>query len=965
MIGHPEFWHQNCIAFGPFRLTIGARLLTRDGHPVELGGRALDLLIALLEVPGEVVPKAKLIERVWRGAIAEEGSLRVHMTRLRTALNDGENGARYITTQAGVGYAFVAPVYQLAGPAAPQINSAGQDNTISKSKAELPYRHGRLVGRERDANALITGLATVRLFTLVGAPGVGKTVLAIEVAHRIHGDFDGLVEFVDLSTVKDQANVPVAISTTLGLSPEAGDPLSAVLAHLRNKRAVLVIDNCEHVIEPAALAIEQILKAAPLVAVLATSREPLRARDEHIHWLEPLEYPSSNDALTVDELRGFPAVELFVDRATAADSRLQITDEDILVIAGICRRLGGMALPIELAAGRVAAYGLSTTASLLGEHLSLGWTGRRTAPPRHQTLRSTLDWSYDLLSDAERRSIERLSVFLGPFSIDAARRVIADHTVTPAMAQTCLEELTTKSLITRDRSTSGLYRLLDFVRDYASGKLLSRGDDEASNAVRRHAEYFASTLNAATGFAAHGAYTSARELMGQLGNIRAALEWSFGPHGDLAIAVPLAAGAARAFLMLSLLAECRDWCARALKSIEGALLGGELELELQGSLGLAMMHTRGNSAAAETALRRALEIAERMEDRRSQLRILGSLHIVQLHARDYGMALTWANRALDVANSVDDPEALSMAHAIVGAAHLMRGEHKVARPHFETALLRGPTSENKWTIHHGINHYNRSGLGLARTLFLLGYPDQANKIADETVSSALDMGHALTYCVALTWSLSVYIWAGNLGKAETNLERCTRCAEENGFESYLVAARGIRGELAVRRGMPQLGIGLLKDSLARLRAARYELLTAPFSAALAEGLLLAGQHEEALSLVGVTIDECNRASELILVPELMRIRAKALLSTDGRQAEAEEVLMNACAISQQQGSLAWELRATIDLARLLMSSGRHHEALDLLETVRNRFPPNSNTVDICAADQLLRTHRGAGISAIR
>jgi predicted ATPase len=348
---------------------------------------------------------------------------------------------------------------------------------------------------------------------------------------------------------------------------------------------------------------------------LATSREALRVRGEQVHWLASLDYPGETAGLTREQILAYPAVELFVARASAAGGALAADLETVQVIADMCRRLDGMALPIELAAVRVATHGVHATAKLLGERFSLAWAGRRTALPRQQTLQATLDWSYSLLSNAERLTFDRLSVFLGAFSIDAALEVVVDDDLEIDVAAAALEELTAKSLISPDRwGEGGGYRILEMTRTYARGKLLSCGQDDYSATARPHATRVLNCLAANDVWRPDGGGLQGVDLSAHLGQIRAALDWSFGAGGDLDLAVPLAAASAPALLNLSLLVECRTWCARAVAQLQDVHRGGSIELELQAALGLSLMFTRGNSDSAEKALRRALEVAVELGD---------------------------------------------------------------------------------------------------------------------------------------------------------------------------------------------------------------------------------------------------------------------------------------------------------------------------------------------------------------
>jgi len=703
------------------------------------------------------------------------------------------------------------------------------------------------------------------------------------------------------------------IAGAMGIAVQGDDPLAVVLGHIRDRPFLLILDNCEHVIEAVAGIVERIVDEAPLARVLATSREPLRVRAEHVLRLDALGYPDNPSGLTRAQLLAYPAVELFCERAAAADSALVIDDEAIQLVAEMCQRLGGMALPIELAAVRVATHGIEATARQLGERFSLGWSGRRTAQPRQQTLQAMLDWSFDLLSDAERIVLERLSIFVGPFSVDAALAVVADAEIGPDEVAFALDELVAKSLVSPDRSRrAGTYRLLEMTRAYAREKLLARGDTAHAAIARRHAAFFLGELELAE--QEEGMLLDARPLRPQLGNIRSALDWCAGPEGDRRLSVRLAAASAPVFLNLSHLIECRTWSMRALDEIADDQRGTALELELQAALGISLMFTRGNSEAAGNALARALEIATLLDDKWNQLRLLGRLHIFHERVGEYAAAMRHAERAVAVAEAIGAREAIGVAYSLSGISHHLAGDQRTARQALELSLRMSPPSARGRTIHYGFDHRNRSGIALARTLWLSGDAEQAGRLARQFVREAAQLDHPLTHCIALIWSLSVFLWMEDFIAAEVDLAAFTECAEVNALGPYIAAAAGFRGELDIQRGRTGDSLGAVEESLSRLRAARYELLTAPFSIALARGLAAESRTDEALALLDTTLARCEANGERFVVPELLRLKAGMVCSAGAKEEARVALLQEALALSREQGARAWEVRVAADLS---------------------------------------------------
>lgn len=468
--------------FGRFRVLTHQRRLLADGAPIELGGRAFDVLMALIEASGVLVGKDTLMNRVWPGRIVEENNLQAHISALRKAFGADRD---LIRTVSGRGYQFSGEIRAIA---CGQV-SAGGGLPASLPPTNLPEPVSELIERDNDLGEILSLAAAQRLVTLTGAGGIGKTRLAIEAARRLLPKFADGVWLVELAPLSDPDLVPATIAAAAGLDLAEGEASTERVANaLCAKQLLLVLDTCEHLIDVAAGMVETLLQANPTASVIVTSREPLRVEGEWIYRVPPLAVPAEGRE-GADELLRSSAARLFIDRVRAVQPDFSPERGAAVAIGAICRQLGGIPLAIELAAARVALLGVEHLANHLDDLLRLVTGGKRTAPPRHQTLQATLNWSYELLTDSERVTLRRLAVFSGSFSLRAASVVVASAEVAAPAVIDSLASLIAKSLVSAQvDGTATLYQLLEPIRAYALEKLADSGEHEA--VAYRYAKYY-------------------------------------------------------------------------------------------------------------------------------------------------------------------------------------------------------------------------------------------------------------------------------------------------------------------------------------------------------------------------------------------------------------------------------------------------------------------------------------------
>jgi predicted ATPase/DNA-binding winged helix-turn-helix (wHTH) protein len=474
------------LSFGSFRLQPARQLLLDGDRPIAIGGRAFDILIALVDRAGELVTKEELVARAWPEISVDESNLRAQVAALRRALGDGRGGVRFVATVPGRGYRFVAPVSP--SDRAKRLLDAGQ------LRRALPARLTQPIGRADVVRAIGNQLKRRRLVTIVGTGGIGKTTAALAVAEAMEPSYEDGVCFIDLTPLAGARHVPAALASVLGLSIVSDDPTPAAVAFLHERRMLLVFDGCEHFVGAVAAFAEQVLRGAPGARVLATSREPLRADGESVHRLTPLEVPPAQASIGAAEAQTFSAVELFVERASSCIDGFELSDADAPLVAEICRRLDGLPLAIELVARRIDAFGVRGVAEHLDDRFRLLSRGLATAPPRQQTLQATLDWSWECLPEDERAILRRLAVFAGSFTLEMASAIVGDA----ADAVDGVASLVARSLVAAEVSgTAAIYRLLDTTRAYALARLVESG--EYDRIARRHAENLVAVMERASG----------------------------------------------------------------------------------------------------------------------------------------------------------------------------------------------------------------------------------------------------------------------------------------------------------------------------------------------------------------------------------------------------------------------------------------------------------------------------------
>jgi predicted ATPase/class 3 adenylate cyclase len=846
--------------------------------------------------------------------------------------------------------------------------------TLSRRTSELPGEPSAFVGRAAELQKIRERLQdeSVRLLTLTGPGGIGKTRLALRAAADQADRFEDGAVFVDLSDARDSASMLAAIARPLGLSDIRDGPLLDELAReLREQRLLLILDNFEQVTAAAPTA-AQLLLGCPGLKLLVTSREALHVRGEHLFAVPPLSLPSATRRqVSGEQLVRYEAIQLFLERAGEVEPEFRLTDDNAAAVVEICQRLDGLPLAIELATARINVFSPEALRDRLSSRLGLLHGGAQDLPARQQTLRATIEWSYQLLEPGEQRLFELLSVFSG-ISFDAVEAVagkIEDLRGTGIDTLDGLASLADKSLIRQAESGAAEPRLamLETIGEYAAERLDDLPDFSAA-ARRAHAVYFADfaqeqweRLTADDGDAALAAMASEIENLrvawrywvverdlDQLNRLVDSLWLLYDRQGSYDATVELTNE------LLDVLASTPSTAERAMQ-----------EATLRTSLARALMAKDGYTQEVEDAYTRALELFEGQRELPQLLSVLRGLATFYNYRAEFDKGAEVGEEILRLADAQKDPGMRADGHLVLGSSLALQHDLHGGLDHLDKAIASFESELHRpRRFRLGNNPGVASFTTSALTLWMLGFPDRARERATRAVALATELEHPFSLAYALFHTGFLHLWRREPESMRDRAVGVLDVADEHDLQIWRAVGTCLLGAAKTGLGRTDEGLAEIREGISLYRGLRTPPVFWPLILFVqAEACGRSGRPAEGLSLIDEALEIADQGSGLTLLPEFYSLKGDLLLAfREANSLEAEPWFQRGFDVAGKLEARMMQLRAAIGLCRSQRERGPAQHGRDLLSAVYATFTEGFATPDLIDAAHLLEGQPAAAPS---
>ncbi len=841
------------------------------------------------------------------------------------------------------------------------------DKQTSIPRNNLPAQTTPFIGRKKEFREILELIRRkdVRLMTLTGPGGTGKTRLGLQVVMQLVNSFGDGVFFIDLASENDPESFFSAITRTIGLRKTSDQSLLDELRkYLRDKKMVLLLDNFEQ-LTSAASGVGDLLRDCPELKFIVTSREALRVRGEQIYPVPPLTLPGTDiKNLSVEQIRENEAVQMFLERACLVRPDFELTKDNIHAVTEICSRVDGLPLAIELAAARINLFSPETLLERMGNRLKLLRGGARDLPARQQTLRDTIKWSYEMLNEEEQRLFALLSVF-PTCTFDQVEAVTGDINPADVLQSdifSSLSSLIDKSLIRRTDQTNGEPRLvmLETIREYASERL-EENQELSSAAHDSHARYFAEySRQQSKRLTGQDRETALSEFESELGNMRTA--WRYWvDKGDLEQLHKLTDS-------LWVLYDAKGWYHDTLELTNDLLqvLSSNpsvpeyalQEIMLQMSLARVLMTIKGCTPEVEDAYKRALELCEKYGEIPQSFSILRALGSFYVYIADFGKSIDFGEQILDLAEKTNDVNMKIEGNLLTGYSLVFSGSLERGMQHLDNAVAEfkpGLHDPHKFRFGNnpGIISYTTSAI----CWWMMGFPDRSRKLADEAGVLADSINHLSSKAYVNFHTGLLHLWRLEpdlaLGKAESVLE----ISEKNEFQIWKAVAAFLHGAVLVALGKTEEGMKEIEYGTNMYT----ELKTPPVFWPLllsvrAVTCMMAERPREGLKYIEEALDIIGEKSENPIIPEFFRLKGEVLLmNSSAKMSDAESLFRLAIDFSDRQKIKMFELRAAMSLYRLQQKNGKSEEGKQALSRSYKKFTEGFTTVDLLEAKRLLES----------
>ncbi|NMN71451.1 winged helix-turn-helix domain-containing protein [Rhizobium sp. 57MFTsu3.2] len=933
------------VAFGPFSLHREQRRLFCGSEEVQLGGRAMEMLVTLARKKGELVRKEELYDAAWPGIFVHEANLKVTIASLRRALREYSPAEDYIRTLIGRGYWLSDQI-----PSGEMQSIADLPVVANTRFPEL----GTVIGRDAEIAELRDKIAANRLTTIVGPGGIGKTTLAVATVQLIEDEEGGLVTFIDFSRATGEEFVIPSVAAALGIS-STQDRLEAISSILARRKALLLLDTCEHVLNAVAHLCDVILANTRDVRIVATSRQALRAKREEVFWLSPLEVPPTGRTYTAEQVVRYSAPQLLVERASEK-GKYTIEDEYASAVAEICRRLDGSPLAIELISSRLTSRSAAGVLKELDDRFATLVGAEQDGPLRQQTLLATLEWSYGLLSKSEAAVLRSISIFMGTFDMDAVVSVVAD--LDPTTVFDAVAGLRAKSMLSVEQIAGGMrYRLLDSTRAFAGNLLEASGELPAAS--KAHARLMLANFARANADRArlparqwHAAYA------GHADDLRRAIGWALFRRGDPMLGLQLVASGVPLWHELSLSEEARRNCEQALAEFD-RIGCDDLALKLKLIVGLAAVssYISADAEKATETFETAIQLSRQIGDTNAECQALGAFARYRLLPGNQTEVWKILKGLKRVAMRSNNRPAKWEHEFLLTEVDIIHCQYPPAIARMEALRqeLRGASdgSVSRFDLDPRI----RSETAISALKWLGSRrPGTGLSGARVTAREALEAHHGWTLIYSYVHGILFVLseceeWA--LAKHYADLLKDT--IYRHGMPAWIPVANCHVEAIDALSGFRTDPDGLM-SAFDELRTGLRQMGRHVYYALLIRALYAHGHVDEGAKILDYLFEIGPQRS---MVPELLRLRAVKERSV-GRDEEALSTLQRSLTVAEENGAWAWRIRCATDLAILLRDQMQVDEAESVLEPVYGQFLDGFDIPDLQRAANLLTELRNFG-----